>query len=523
MESVACGQPHPPGMPLFSSSRVTPSASDVHGPDSTIPSSTALSTGGKILGAGLVLAAKASVAVSQVKTEAALTVVKQGGAAVGRLVEEGYNKLGEERQEKIQAFGAQAEANAKVVAKSAGTVAAGVVEGAKATKAATESAVAQARREAFDNLPDEAKVQLDKNAKWVDDKLEQAKAKAASVASPFTDKLFGAVRTRVRRGLTNIDSEAPACVRGLEGAVFDEVWPHVEIEIRSAVDNKFRKREADEGKADEGKAAAAAAAAVHNPCCPWPRAFILYHWSPFDRGFWGRLRDPWHVVMRVLTLFPMFGVRSLFFAVILLLVLWDPSRQGPDEYQLVRFILGFKALHCISAGVLATLIAVPQFLRCVNLHVKDEDHNHGPVHNCHLTGPGAAGYLSTDMFLALDLGGFVLNSVLVWMALLALRGCSFRHGKRRARFLMDKEKKNDQAKEAAEAAAEGGCCCCCVWGAGRNRGGAGRSNGGALRGLLWWDLLAFLLCVGVLLLLSWQSETGPWDLTPNATGEALQP
>ena len=51
--------------------------------------------------------------------------------------------------------------------------------------------------------------QLDANDAWVAQKTEEAKAKLASVASPFTDKVFDAVRVRLRAWATRGDPAAP--------------------------------------------------------------------------------------------------------------------------------------------------------------------------------------------------------------------------------------------------------------------------------------------------------------------------
>ena len=61
------------------------------------------------------------------------------------------------------------------------------------------------------------------------------------------------------------------------------------------------------------------------------RAFLLYHYLPFDKGPWGKARDPVHLLLTVLCLVPVYGVRMAFQALLLFLVSFGPLRPADSS------------------------------------------------------------------------------------------------------------------------------------------------------------------------------------------------
>ena len=68
------------------------------------------------------------------------------------------------------------------------------------------------------------------------------------------------------------------------------------------------------------------------------RAALLYHYLPYDKSAFGRLQSPPSLLLQLLAVGPMW-LRGPFFTLFLLLTLMDT----PDEYTLMRFILGLKS------------------------------------------------------------------------------------------------------------------------------------------------------------------------------------
>jgi hypothetical protein len=68
------------------------------------------------------------------------------------------------------------------------------------------------------------------------------------------------------------------------------------------------------------------------------RAALLYHYLPYDKSAFGRLQSLPSLLLQLLAVGPMW-LRGPFFTLFLLLTLMDT----PDEYTLMRFILGLKS------------------------------------------------------------------------------------------------------------------------------------------------------------------------------------
>ena len=71
---------------------------------------------------------------------------------------------------------------------------------------------------------------------------------------------------------------------------------------------------------------------------PGLRAALLYHYLPYDKSAFGRLQSPPSLLLQLLAVGPMW-LRGPFFTLFLVLALMDT----PDEYTLMRFILGLKS------------------------------------------------------------------------------------------------------------------------------------------------------------------------------------
>jgi len=134
------------------------------------------------------------------------------------------------------------------------------------------------------------------------------------------------------------------------------------------------------------------------------RAFVLTHYLPHDRSIWGRLKDPWYLLMTATTMLPIFGCRVFFFGMILFFLLFPGP---PDEYQLINFILIFKGTQFFTTGVILGYFGAMQYYMCYlfadNVRLCINEH-----------GPGISDYLASLLF---DTFGSV---ILVWIAFLAL-------------------------------------------------------------------------------------------------------
>jgi len=126
------------------------------------------------------------------------------------------------------------------------------------------------------------------------------------------------------------------------------------------------------------------------------------------------MRDPIWWLFKLATLVPVYGVRVVLHA-ILLVMLTLPSSQM-DEFQLVQFVLGFKGTQFISGGL---LLALQGGVTLFTLTTLEEP---GSVEA--LLASEAPGVGEGLLLEAVDLVGSV---VLGWIALASLP-CSHKHG-----------------------------------------------------------------------------------------------
>ena len=128
--------------------------------------------------------------------------------------------------------------------------------------------------------------------------------------------------------------------KAMLGAIIDVVW----VDVKISASDAFKKMLLAKEPVDQG-----------TPPCPggpgWFRAFILFHFIPFDKNIWGMLRDPGWVFLTLVTMIPYFAARTLFFTVLLLCI--ATSKGGPDEFQLVAFVMKFKGQQFITGGLIA--------------------------------------------------------------------------------------------------------------------------------------------------------------------------
>ena len=75
------------------------------------------------------------------------------------------------------------------------------------------------------------------------------------------------------------------------------------------------------------------------------------------------MKDPVWVSFTLLTLAPVFAIRTLFFALLLSFICFGTPavQRGADEYQLLQYILAFKGMQFLTGGVLMSLLGAAQY------------------------------------------------------------------------------------------------------------------------------------------------------------------
>ena len=290
----------------------------------------------------------------------------------------------------------------------------GAAAGAKAQASAYAGKAADAAREKVADLE------------------EAARGRAVDIVTAGVDAAVAKVGVKAKDSLVDPDMPAPVAYAAV--AFVDSALPELKGVILETLANKFRKAVEDDDLMT----------AAPPPCCPnvfaFLRAFVLYHMFPHDKTIWAKLRDPWWWLFTVgLGSFPLYGVHVCWWAVVLL------CKDRRDEYQLVDFVVSFKAAQFISGGVQAMMVGSILYTTCIPNCTGDE-------------APGNHPNFRVELLFFLVKGG------LCWLALLMLPWSEVKGG----RLYVPLKSDPDLARK-----------------------------GGRVWNLMYYDLLVFAACLGL--------------------------
>jgi len=257
---------------------------------------------------------------------------------------------------------------------------------------------------------------------------DRIKQDLLELSKPIYVELMGKIKTFLRDAIFSDPDMWPSLKTSLCPAV-DQFLDDLDHEIGRNLQDAFLQRSFHRDEQLHNKYA------ILKPLYSF-RAFVLYHYLPFDKMLFGRLNDPYFLLMYLVTCVPIHGVRIVFFSVVLLmLVLPGP----PDEYQLINFVLLCKGMQFISSGICQLGKGAILYFFC---YIAYRDHLH-PEHLITCIdnhGPGA----HDGMGMAMDYLGSI---ILVWVAFGLLSWSEKHAADRRGAFEDEAEerKKNDQA------------------------------------------------------------------------------
>jgi len=270
------------------------------------------------------------------------------------------------------------------------------------------------------------------------------KKQVLKMCTKVVDKLPGMAKTAIE------DPDMPRCVsRGKDKAV-NVLWPDIRAEVMNEVIVMLDGTPEEVANEDR-----------KGPDCI--RAFLRYHLFPYNRSFWGQLRDPVWLIFKLVSLIPLQGVTPLVFFFVFLII------DKRDEFQLVSFVLGFKGTMFLSQGVIRSITGFFTYLNCASMPAlrATEVPENGLVYagpTCHENGPGMAG----DVML--PLAGFAFQVLLVWLAFILLP--------------WSEEKGAAVVGKLADVR--------------DSENGGTKKKGGYLIWFLWYDLCCVVLCLGMM-------------------------
>ena len=223
--------------------------------------------------------------------------------------------------------------------------------GAAATKVAGEERVAGAKAAAAGA----AGAVTGAAARAAGEAEETVRAKGVAVASKGVDLACEKIAAMAKAAV--VDPDMPRPVRRVAEAVVDGFMPEVRDMIMESATAAFRKKVDD----------AAKMTAPAPPCCPnvpaRVRAHVLYHMFPHDKTVWACAKDPWWwFYTQALGAFPLWGVTTAWWFVVLAFK-W--SESPVDEFQLVDFVVSFKASQFTTACVQAMVVGATLYASCI--------------------------------------------------------------------------------------------------------------------------------------------------------------
>lgn len=163
-------------------------------------------------------------------------------------------------------------------------------------------------------------------------------------AHTVTDKVFNALNPVVKDGAK--DPDMPLFVQSFVDDTVDAVWPDVKAEALETLFTVACVYNTHHGQAPM--------------CYPFnPVAFIRYVLQPYDKSVWKKIKHPFWWVILVIALVPRYAIGQMWYMLLFLGI--DKS----DEYQLVQYIMGFKAMQFLNLGLVSSLVGAGQYYVCI--------------------------------------------------------------------------------------------------------------------------------------------------------------
>lgn len=191
----------------------------------------------------------------------------------------------------------------------------------------------------------------------------------------------------------------PIVHKGLR-SILDHLWSDIEHEIERGITSAVHEQtNYDEVPGPKGRCLLAIWYKV--------RAYVLNRYLPHNKTIFGKLKDPFTVLLYILTFLPIHGVRVIFFGILLLMLVF-PGK--PDEFQLINFILLFKGFQFMTSGILVMASGAFSYYSCYTFHKDDF------LKCVDTTGPAPSSVGGVSGLL-IDYAGSI---ILVWIAFAAL-------------------------------------------------------------------------------------------------------
>lgn len=358
---------------------------------------------------------------------------------------------------------------------SLGQKASGAIDSAKETAGEVSANVGKVKTSvgnAIDELPGDIpglirKIEELKDEKlrmleeWKEEKKREFRMLIQSKLERLYDHAMNVVSDHLKDGMK--DPDMPDCVANFIDELVDSIWPDVKIEVK----DKLLTGLGPTQLLEHGDPPS---------CCTWLPAKIRYVLFPYDKSIWGQMKNPFWWLFLLASLVPRYGIGQISYIIIFFFL--DCS----DEFQLFQYIINFKALQFVTLGVLSAVIGAVQYYICTTtVPMSCED------------------YAPMEELWSIAI--FFIQVVMVWIAFILMAYSKKKGG---AHYLLTQEAKAaqmrtvhtaEQRKAALERISTTDEILTTM--AVENEEELKNRTRARMRGYLIYDLLCFLLCLGL--------------------------
>ena len=156
----------------------------------------------------------------------------------------------------------------------------------------------------------------------------------------------------------NTSMELPKFLAESVEKLLNSIVPDVQMELNDGIDEYFNKQLNGDDEPEEE---------VVLGCCGKIKAYMLYHYLPFDHGLGWLFSDPLWLILKGLSMLPLLGTEFVVYFLYFFMI------DKTDEYQLTRFIFDLKGLAVLSMGIMHAAFGAAGYFYCINTYFESDE------------------------------------------------------------------------------------------------------------------------------------------------------
>ena len=182
-----------------------------------------------------------------------------------------------------------------------------------------------------------------------DKAIDQIKVTVASLTHLLTKQVIYNLSTSL---------ELPTFVANSVEKFLVSIVPDIQVELNDGIDEYFNRKLHGESIEED---------APPTGCCGKIRAYMLYHYMPYDHGLGWLFSDPLWLTLKILSIVPLLGSEFVVYFFYFFMI------DKTDEYQLTRYILDLKGLAVLSMGIAHAAFGAGGYFYCINTYYEPDE------------------------------------------------------------------------------------------------------------------------------------------------------